>query len=89
MFFVACDLSEVRRERLTSSFSLRIVTVTACILDAVKIFFVELFCPSKSSMENPSLRASGHDGSTNRFFIVENGAEAENGQWTFDEVTGE
>ena len=89
MFFVASDLSEVRRERLTSSFSLREVTVTACTLDAVKIIFAELFCPSNSSMENPALRVSGHGGSTNRIFIVENGAEAANGQWTIDEVTGE
>ena len=38
-------------------------------------------------MENPSLRVSGHGGSTNRTFIVENGAEAANGQCAIDEVT--
>ena len=40
-------------------------------------------------MENPSLRVSGHGGSTNRTFIVENFAEDEFGRWAIDEVTGE
>ena len=65
------------------------MTITACTLDAVKTVFVELFCSPKSSMENPSLRVSGHDGSTSTTFIVENYAEDEYGQWATDEVTGE
>ena len=32
---------------------------------------------------------SGHGGSANRTFVVENGAEAGNEQWAIDEVTGE
>ena len=40
-------------------------------------------------MENPSLRVTGHGGSTNRTFIVEKYAEDEFGQWAIDEVTGE
>ena len=40
-------------------------------------------------MENPSLRVSGHGGSTNRTFIVEHYPEDEYGQWTTDEATGE
>ena len=65
------------------------MNVTAYTFQAVKTVFVELFCTPKSSMENPSLRVSGHSGSTNRTFIVENNAEDEYGQWATDEVTRE
>ena len=64
------------------------MTVTAYTLDAERTVFVELFRTPKSSMENPSLRVSGHGG-TNRTFIVENCAEDEYGQWATDEATGE
>ena len=57
--------------------------------EAVRTVFVELFCTPKSSMENPSLRVSGHGSSTNRTFIVENYAEHEFGRWATDDVTGE
>ena len=40
-------------------------------------------------MENPSLRVSGHGGSTNRTFIVDNYAEDEFGQWATAAVTSE
>ena len=58
-------------------------------LEAVKSVLKELFCTAKSSKENPSLRVSGHGGSTSRTFIVENCAEDEYGHWAIDEVTGE
>ena len=54
------------RERLTSSLSLLKMNITAYTLDLEQTVFVELFCTPKSSMENPSLRVSGHGGSTNR-----------------------
>ena len=44
MFTVASDLSEAQRERLTSSFSLKWINITACIFEAVKTTFLELFC---------------------------------------------
>ena len=40
-------------------------------------------------MENPSLRVSGHGGSTSRTFIVEDYPEDEYGQWATDEAPGE
>ena len=40
-------------------------------------------------MEKPSLRVSGHGGSLNRTFIVEDCSEDDIGQWAPDEVTGE
>ena len=40
-------------------------------------------------MEKPSLRVSGHGGSLNRTFIVEDCSEGDIGQWTPDEITGE
>ena len=57
-------------------------------LESVRTVFVELFCTSKRSMENPLLRVSGHVG-MNRTFIVEDFAEDDFGQWATDEVTGE
>ena len=89
MFIVASDLSEIQRERLTSTLSLRGMNVPACALEAVPTVFVELFCTPKSSMENPSLRASGHGASMSRTFIIEDYSEDEYGQWATDEVTGE
>ena len=80
MFTVAIDFSEAQSERLTSSLSHQRVNVTAYRLEAVRTVFVELFCTPKSSMENPSLRANGHGGSTNRTFIVDNFSEDEFGQ---------
>ena len=41
-------------------FSLQGMNVTDYTLEPVKTVFVELFCSPKSSMENPSLRVSGH-----------------------------
>ena len=63
------------------------MTNTAGTRDAVQTVFVDLFCSLKSSMENPSLRVSGHDGSTSTIFIVEDDPEHENGQWATDEAT--
>ena len=40
-------------------------------------------------MENFSLRVSGHGGSLNRTFIVEDCSEDDFGHWATDEVTGE
>ena len=65
------------------------MNVTVYTLEAVNTVFVELFCTRKSSMGNPSLRVSGHVGSTNITFIIENYVEDEFGQWAIDEVTGE
>ena len=64
------------------------MSVPACTLEAVKTVFMDLFCTPTSSMENPSLRVSGHGGSTSRTFVVEDYAEDENGQWSIDEVFG-
>ena len=89
MFVVASDPSEAQRERLTSSFSLKRVNVTAYTFEAVRTVFVEIFCTPKSSMENPSLRVNRHGGSTSKTFILEDYIEDEIGQWATDEVTGE
>ena len=77
------------RERLTSPLSLRGIDIPAYTFESVRTVFVELFCTPKSSMENPSLRVSGHVSSMNRTFIVEDYAGCEFGQWAKDEVTGE
>ena len=84
----AGDPREAQRERLTSSL-FSPVNITADTLVAVQTVFVELFCAPENSMENPSLFMSGHGGSTNRTFIVEDYPEDEYGQWATDEVTGE
>ena len=89
MFTVASDLSEIQRERLTSTLSLRGMTVPPYTLHAVKTVFMDLFRTPKSSMENPSLRPSEHGGSTSRTFIVEEYSEDEYGQWATDEAIGE
>ena len=88
MFVVASDLGEAQRERLTNSLSLKGMNITACTFEAVRTEFVELFSTPKSSMENPSLRVSGHVSSMNRTFIVEDCTEDDRGQWAKDEVTG-
>ena len=69
--------------------SLRGMNVPANTFEAVRTVFWELFCTPKSSMENPSLRVSGHGGSLNRTFIVENCSEDDFRQWATDEITGE
>ena len=53
------------------------------------LFFVELFCTPKSSMENPSLRVSHSGSNTSRTFIAENYPEDEYGLWAIDESAGE
>ena len=89
MFGVVSDLSEAQRERLTSSLSLQGMNVISYTFEAVRTVFVDLFCTPQSSMENPSLRVSGHGSSMNRTFIVEDCAEDDFGQWATDEATGE
>ena len=80
---------ERERERVTSYFSLRGMNVPAYTFESVRTVFVELFRTPKSSMENPSLRVSGHIRSMNRTFIVEDYAEDDFAQWAKDEVIGE
>ena len=58
-------------------------------LEAVKTVLVELCSTPKRSLENPSLRVSGHGSSMNRTFIVEGCAEDEFGRWAVGEVTVE
>ena len=70
MFIVASDLGEAQRERLTSSLSLKGINVAAYTFDTVRTVFVELFCTPRSSIENPSLRASGYGNDRNRSFLV-------------------
>ena len=78
------------RERETHKFSLSTgMDIPAYTFETGRTVFVELFCAPKSSMENPSLRVSGHVNSMNRTFIVEDYAEDEFGQRAKDEVTGE
>ena len=72
MFIVGSDLNEVQRERLTSSLSLRTITVQAYTLDTVQPVFVELFCAPQSSMKNPSLRVGGSGSNTSTTFTAEN-----------------
>ena len=66
MFIVASDWTEA--QRLTSSFSLKGMIITVFSFEAVKTTFLELVCTPKSSMENPSLRVSGHVSSLKRTF---------------------
>ena len=89
MFIVASDLDEAQRERLTSTLSLRNITVNACTLDAVQTVFVEWFCTPRSLMENSCLRVSGYGSSASKTFIVEDYPEDEFGLWAIDEATGE
>ena len=56
---------------------------------SARTVFVEMFCTPKSSMDNPSLRVSGHVNSMNSTSIEEDCAEDEFGQWAKDEMTGE
>ena len=79
MLFVASDLSEAQRERLTSSLSLQGVTVTAYTFEAVRTVFVEFVCTPKCSMQNPSLRVKRDGGNVSRTFIVEDFIEHEFG----------
>ena len=69
MFIVASDLSEAQRETHKFFFSLQGMDIPAFTFESVRAVFVELFCTPKSSMENPSLRVSGHVSSMNRTFI--------------------
>ena len=80
MYTVASDLSEAQRERLTNSFSLQGMNVTAYTFETVRTVFVEVFC---------TLHGSGHGSSVNRTFIVEDYAVDQFGQWAKGGVTGE
>ena len=88
MFTVAGDPREAQRETRKFPFSLEYgyhCLYSRCSANSL----CETALYAKSSMENPSLRVSGHGGSTNRTFIVEDDPEDEYGQWASDEATGE
>ena len=89
MFIVASDLSEAQGERLTGSLSLKGMDVPAYTFEAARTVLWELFFSPKSSTENPPLRVSGHGGSFNRTFIMEECSEDDFGQWATDEITFE
>ena len=65
------------------------MNITAETFEAVRTTFLELFCTPKSSIENPSLRVSGHVSSMNRTFILEDYAEDDFGQFAKKDETGE
>ena len=71
-------------ERLSSTLSSRGMNDPAKTLEVVKTVLKDLFCTAKSSKDNPSLRVSGHGGSTSRTFIVEDCAEDDFGQRATD-----
>ena len=82
MFFVASDLSEKQRERLTSCLSIQGMDVTAYTFKKVKVAFEEFFWSQEGSIES---RYS----ILYRTFIFEDCSEEESGYWATDEVTGE
>ena len=71
VLIVASDLSEAQRERLMSAFNLQGMDVTAYTFEAVRKVFVNLFCTSKSSKENFSLRVNKYGSHASRTFIAE------------------
>ncbi len=81
------DLTEVQRERLQSTLSLRGLSVQDYMFEIARAAFLVLFCALRSSIENPSLRVSGQ-GRT--FYIVDYGdMDQSAGYWVVDEETNE
>ena len=76
-------------ERLTNSFPLKRMNIIVYTFETKRTRFLESICAMKSSIENLSLRVSGHVSGMNRTFIVEDYAEDDFGQRAIDEVTGE
>ena len=91
----ARDLSELQRERLTSSLSIQGMDVTTYTFKRVKVAFDQLFCTPRSSMDNPSLRTSrikdplSRYCSFNRTFKVQDGSKENFEQWAADELSRE
>ena len=89
MFIAAGDPNEAQIKDSQVHFLSEIRISLFILFTRCKQFFVELFCTPESSLKNPSLRVSGHGGSTNRTFIVEDYPEDEYRQWATDEAPGE
>ena len=71
IFIVVSDLTEQQRERLQSTLTQRGYKVENYSFQPVKEAFRELFCAPRSSLENPSFRASGQ--SNRSFCVLEDG----------------
>ena len=100
IFIVISDLSEAQRERLQSTLSLKSLRVEDYTFEPVRDAFVELFCAPRSSLDNPSLRASSQgqnpssrvSGQGQRgqrsFCVLEDGIlEGTTGYWVQDNET--
>ena len=91
------SLDTVNNESLNVAVPLELQTVQAkphekardISTEAVRTVFVQWFCTPKSSMENPSVRVSGHGRSMNRTFSWKIVLKDDFGQWDTDEVTRE
>ena len=80
---VLADLSEMQRERMSSTMALRGQRVNTYTYDMVREIFVELFCAPRSSLENPNLRAGSQGRS---FCILEEGdMDGIHGFWVEDD----
>ena len=85
---IQADSHEHQRSQLTAHFSTKNITLEMYRFDGVIGALIELFCMTKSALDNPNLRA----GSTGRSFcIIEDGLfdDIHSGYWAEDEETGE
>ena len=90
VFIVASDLTEPQRERLTSTMTLKGIRIENYTFEAIKEVFLELFCAPRSSLDNPSLRASGQGSGPRSFVVLEDGTmDGAAGHWVQDDETGE
>ena len=88
VMIVQADLSEMQRERFTSTMVLRNFSIGQYRIEDVRTVFQEFFCAPKKSLENPSLRTMTPQ--TRSFCIIEDGEmDGLSGYWVEDDVSGE
>ena len=88
IFLVLADLSEVQRERITSTLTLRGLRVEEYTFRTLREAFIELFCAPRTSIENPNLRQPMTGGRS--FLVIDTGdCEGTAGYWVEEDETGD
>ena len=87
IFVSLSDLTEDQRQVLTSLMAHRNRVLADYRLNELREVYLEIFCTTKTSVDNPLLAPSGHGG-RKTFLVIEGYLDSHEGYWVEDEEDG-
>ena len=88
LFVSLADLTQDQRQVLTSLMAHRNRALTDYRMEELREVYLEVFCTTRTSVENPLLAPSGHGGRKSFLVIDEGSLDDHDGYWVEDEEDG-